>query len=512
MYLVSAEQMRAIDRHTIEEIGIPGPVLMENAGRAIAQAIRDRWPVDKKQAKPWLVLVGKGNNGGDGVVAARQLIEAGIPAELVYAVDPQSLSGDAALQRDIAAKLRIPSMVYTAQPGRIQWQQYAGVIDGLLGTGTSGPPKEPYASLIREANASGLPIVAIDLPSGMHADTGEVFDPCIRATLTVSLGFLKIGLTQYPAAELAGETIVQPIGIPSFLAEQWPVRTKLTDEAVIRDLIGGPWPPARSPNAHKGTYGHVLVAASSRTYSGAGWLTAKAALRAGSGLVTWALPDTLIRSLAGHLPEAILTGVPDDGQGNWAADSADTIVHMANERSVLAIGPGIGRFAEEREWLRTIWEQTRVPMVADADALNILAEANGLEQWKRPSVPVVLTPHPGEMARLTGMSTRDVQRDRVGLARSFATTHEVTLVLKGARTVIATPNGDVFVNATGNPGMATAGSGDVLTGIIAGLIAQGFPSDQAAVLGVYWHGLAGDRVAQTRTMASIISSDLIEAL
>ncbi len=513
MYIVSAEQMRKLDQYTIGTIGIPAAVLMENAGRSVAEEVEKLTHrlVGLESHKPWLILVGKGNNGGDGLVAARQLRELGIDAELLYASDPTGLTGNALLQRDIAQKLGIPSALFV--PGSIVWHQYAGIVDALLGTGTNGAPREPYASLIREANDSKLPIVAVDIPSRLNADTGEVSEPCIRANVTVALAFAKLGLTQFPGSAYAGEVVIRSIGIPERLAREQQVSTYWADQRMFQLRFGLRLPLKREANTHKGTYGHAMVVAGSRKYSGAGLLTALAALRAGAGLVTWALPERMLDAVIGRVPEVMLAGVIDNGMGDWSESSPDEVLQLVEGKDALAIGPGMARFAGDDAWLRKLWSGASCPIVLDADALNMIADAGGLGSWPRRERPAILTPHPGEMARLIGRSVRDVERDRIGLARAYAQQHGVTLVLKGARTVTATPDGDVFVNTTGGPGMATGGAGDVLTGVITSLLAQGLDAGLAAALGVYLHGAAGDRAARIRqSPASLIAGDIIDEL
>ncbi|REK68302.1 MAG: bifunctional ADP-dependent NAD(P)H-hydrate dehydratase/NAD(P)H-hydrate epimerase [Cohnella sp.] len=528
MYLVTSEEMRKIDRYTIDSVGIPSLVLMENAGRAIAEEAFRLAETGAARGRPprWLILVGKGNNGGDGLVCARHMAERGWETLTVYAVPPEQLKGEAAVQRDIADKLGLPAVVF--EPGKLEWGRFDGIVDALLGTGTAGEPREPYASLIREANASGLPIVAADIPSGLNADTGDTADACIRATVTVALAMLKRGLLLHPGAEAAGRTVVRPIGIPEGAARELGVNTFVLNEETLRRRFGlSAVPPARAANTHKGTYGHVLAVAGSRRMSGAGLLCAKAALRAGCGLVTWALPEALALPLAGVLPEAMIRGIADGGSGEWAdADVGDALSAAADKQAVV-IGPGLGRWAGDSGWLRRWWQTVASPLVVDADALNMLAAAGAgtsgsgpaapsaepFSAWPRRESATVLTPHPGEMARLCGLSVREVQRDRIGLARDFALRHGVVLVLKGARTVVASPSGEVYVNTTGNPGMATGGTGDVLAGVIAALLAQGMDATAAAALGVYMHGAAGDRAAAARTSpASLIAGDVVDWL
>ncbi len=511
MYLVTANEMRQIDQYTIEAIGIPAPVLMENAGRAVAEEVLTYRKNLNQNTKPWLVLVGKGNNGADGIVAARHLIAAGVNTELLFAENPVKLTGDAALQRDIAYQFNIPSHIY--KPGDIAWHQYEGVIDGLLGTGTRSAPKESYALLIEEVNQSKLPIISIDIPSGLNADTGQAYDPCIQAQLTVTLAFMKQGLAQYPGVALAGQVVVREIGIPLHLAERFNLNTLLMNELLLTQQLGVQWPFMRQPDTHKGSFGHVLVIAGSKKYSGAGLLTSKAALRTGAGLVTWALPESLLAPLMGHLPEAILVGVTDHGLGNWSKTNSQAIIALLEGKQVLSIGPGLDRFKGDTEWLQHIWDKASLPLVVDADALNIIADAKGLNHWPKRQQPTVLTPHPGELSRLLEKSVEEIQKNRIQVAKDFALSHALYLVLKGARTVIATPEGRVYINTTGNAGMATGGSGDVLTGMMAAYLAQGLDMEKAVLLSVFLHGAAGDRAAAQRTTsASLISGDIIEAL
>ncbi|MEK5434197.1 MULTISPECIES: bifunctional ADP-dependent NAD(P)H-hydrate dehydratase/NAD(P)H-hydrate epimerase [Paenibacillus] len=540
MYLVTAEQMRRLDGETIQRLGIPAIALMENAGRVIAEEIvalcrrrggegcrnaagwedagKDAFQVsadhaltlDNAATERWFILVGKGNNGGDGLAAARYLRETGIAVTLVYAVPPESLSGEAALQRDVAAAMGLPAVVYGRD--RLDLAECSGILDALLGTGAAGAPRGAYAELIAAANSSGKVIVSADIPSGLNADTGETHEPCIHASVTVCLAFLKRGLLQYPGAGAAGHVKVRAIGIPSSLAPESGVQVHLLTPEVLHAHLGVDMARRRSPEGHKGTYGHVLLAAGTLRMSGAGLLSARAALRAGCGLVTWALPQKLLPCIIGSAPELMLADVGGNEDGTWQAGSVSELLRLSKERDVLAIGPGLGRFEADTEWLRNLWEGTDCPLVIDADALNILADAD-YKSWASRRHPVILTPHPGEMARLASITTAEVQRDRISLAMGYAKEHGVTLVLKGAHTVIATPEGQAYVNTTGHPGMGTGGAGDVLTGIISSLLAQGLNEAQAAAFGVYLHGLAGERAARQRNNpAAIIAGDIIEAL
>ncbi len=559
LYIVTAEQMRAVDEHTIQQLGIPAVSLMENAGRAIAEEVirlcresqdgggdgsyrrsdrGDDMETGRAHTGPgdrvgsggdiladpalmmshpgdqhWYMLIGKGNNGGDGLVAARHLVEAGLGVTLVYADAPEALWGEAAVQRDAAAKLGMPAVVHGREA--VDFSRCTGIVDALLGTGSRGAPHGAYAALIRGANDSGKPVVSADVPSGLNADTGEVYEPCIRARVTVCLALLKRGLVQYPGAAAAGRIVVRAIGIPARLAPEHGPSVRLLTDEVLRDALRVDTGRLRDPDGHKGTYGHVLVAAGSMPMSGAGLLSAKAALRAGCGLATWALPAALLPHVIGTVPELMLAAAADGNSGEWNAASAAAVLRLAESRDVLATGPGLGRFQSDTDWLRSLWQHTDRPLVIDADALNMLADAgpDGPRAWGQRSAATILTPHPGEMSRLLGMSTLEVQRDRIGHAARYAREQGVTLVLKGARTVIATPSGEAYINTTGHAGMATGGAGDVLTGIIAGLLAQGLNAEQAAAFGVYLHGQAAERAALLRGHpSSLLAGDILDAL
>ncbi|WP_211747218.1 NAD(P)H-hydrate dehydratase [Paenibacillus sp. Marseille-Q4541] len=556
MYVVTAEQMRELDQYVIDSWGVPSVSLMENAGKALAEEVLhlcernhpiesgdrhyylaseekrttfEEWkgtrgqistdgflPREQARREHWHILVGKGNNGGDGLVAARHLQEAGFGITLVFAVAPEELRGDAALEYRAALSAGIRSVVYTAEQENMIFAGSTGIIDALLGTGSRGAPRGAYASLIRAANKSGLPVVSADIPSGLDADTGALYEPYIRAEVTVCFALLKRGLTQFPGAEAAGRIKVRSIGIPSQLVEGKYQETvcMLTDE-VLTEKLKVDLARRRADDGHKGTYGHVLLVAGTLAMSGAALLSSRAALRAGCGLATWALPAELLPHVISAVPELMLSAAAEGPDGTWNKASARNVIHLAKSRDVLAIGPGLGRFEEDTVWLRQIYENTDLPMVIDADGLNILSDLgqdffNSVQSRKS---PVILTPHPGEMARLAGVSTKDIQQDRIYHALSYTKRTGVTLVLKGSRTIIATPEGHAYINMTGHAGMGTGGAGDVLTGMIASLLAQGYTAEQAAAFGVYLHGRAGETAALTRpNPAGVMAGDIIEYL
>lgn len=509
MYLVTAEEMRRMEQKVISEVGIPALLLMENAGRAVAAEVAKQ---AQQSGQRWLVLVGKGNNGGDGLVAARHMAEAGLDVELVYAVPKERLQGEALVQRKIVEQLGFPEIPLEAFLKEKAGGKWDGIVDALLGTGTKGNPQPPYASLINWANDSRLPVVSVDIPSGVNVDSGAVFNPCIQADVTVTFACKKRGLLQFPAASFAGEVVVYPIQIPAHFAWKAGCRTFEVSDELLKQRFQLSPVDQRKEDTHKGTYGHVLVAAGSERMLGAGLLCTQAALRGGSGLVSWALPGKTAAFAAGRIPEAMLT--PLTGEAAWESVPADALLDLLPQRDALVIGPGLGRWTGDSAWLRRIWEGAGdTPLVVDADALNMIADAPDFARWAKREAPTILTPHPGEMARLTGSSVPEVQKDRYETARCFALEHGVTLVLKGARTVTATRDGFVYVNVNGNPGMAAGGTGDALAGLIGALLAQGLSAKEAAVLGVFRHGAAGDRAAAARhNPASLLASDLIEAL
>ncbi|CAM4123381.1 NAD(P)H-hydrate dehydratase [Saccharibacillus endophyticus] len=554
MLIVTPKQMKSIDRYTIEELGIPSLSLMESAGRAIAEEVLDLIrqrrdlpvtgnrgagtrpdgsakrgvtsaspvlndpliaPFEGAEREHWLILAGKGNNGGDGLVAARYLQDAGVQVSVLCAENPERFSEEAAAQLESVRRSSIPVQTVpdSGEVSNIDFASYTGLVDALLGIGTSGEPREPYASLIQAANDSGLPTIAADIPSGLDAKTGQTAEACIRAERTVCIAFLKTGLAQYPGAKAAGEVRVRAVGIPQLAAsriEDSP-NTYLITEQSLRGVLNIDTSRNREEDSHKGTYGHALIVGGSRLMSGAGLMSSRAALRIGTGLVTWALPAALLPSVVGHVPELM---VAEATAGDaWTRDSADTVLKLAEKLGVLAVGPGLGRFDGDTEWLKRLWTESDVPLVIDADGLNMLADAGDfIADWGRRD-NVVLTPHPGEMGRLLGMPTADLQKDRIEAARKYAKLHNVTLVLKGARTVVASPDGVAFINTTGHPGMSTGGTGDVLTGVISGLIAQKLTPIQAAAFGVYLHGRAGEHAAERREHpASLLAGDVIDSL
>ncbi len=536
MKVVTAAEMRHIDQDTIEGIGIPGIVLMETAGSAIVRAIERHYPACQRIG----IFAGKGNNGGDGIVIARQLAHAGRDVHLFLVSPVESFTGEAHINLQIAKRLTASFGLQAPPKGRLRiteilsekeggkegsvegWKHWMAncelLVDAIFGTGLRGAVRGAIATVINDINSLRTPILSIDLPSGLDADTGNPLGACVRAERTVTIGLPKRGLLVHPGAELAGHLEVVDIGFPQQVVDSQNIKVNWTTAAQATE-----WIPPRPPASHKGSYGRVLVVAGSTGMTGAAALASEAALRAGAGLVTLATPKHLNAILESLLPEVMTLPLPETAAGSLAESATSAILEFAEKtKSVLAIGPGLSQHSETVALVHRLVRENReqglgLRMVVDADGLNALAHATLGEAAIRRLLlqlgkEAVLTPHPGEMARLTNTPVSTLEADRIRTAQQFANEHGVTLVFKGAPTVIGHPNGDVWVNSTGNPGMATGGMGDVLTGIIAGLMAQGVPSERAAVLGVYLHGLAGDIAAEAVGMHGLIASDVLKAV
>jgi len=498
-YVVTAEQMRALDAATIEDIGLPGAVLMENAGRAVAREVRDRAGGDAHVA----VVCGAGNNGGDGYVIARCLREWGLRATVYLAAERGKVAGDAALH--LAAFEQCGGRVAPIHDERALVEHEAAIeaadvaVDAVFGTGLAREVDGHYAQVIRAVNRCQGLCVAVDIPSGLSADSGAVLGVAVEPALTVTFAFAKPGLVSAPGYARCGEVVVAEIGIPAELARAHGVQLAMLDDADARRYLR-----PRSQLDHKGARGHVLLIAGSPGKRGAGRLAARSSLRSGAGLVTLAAAGTHVQA-----PDEVMTAELDAD----AAGAAEVMVALAAGKHAVGIGPGMATGDAGRALVLAALARVQVPIVVDADGLNHLG-AN-LAPVAAAQAPVVLTPHPGEAGRLLGIATADVERDRVAAVRAIAERSRAVVVLKGARTLvcdgsIADPL--VTINPTGNPGMATAGAGDVLTGTIAALLGQGIAAADAARAAVYAHGLAGDIAAAADGEAGLIAGDLVGAL
>ncbi|MFO0775467.1 MAG: NAD(P)H-hydrate dehydratase [Nitrospiraceae bacterium] len=508
MKLVTAAQMQALDRRTIDEAGIPSLTLMERAGDGTVAHIEARWgvPVGRRVA----ILCGKGHNGGDGLAIGRLLHRRGAQVTAWLLHDERDLAPDTRTMlirfRRVAGARAAKTYTGDADGWRVALQGTELVIDALLGTGLGSPIREPYAAAIDAINTCGAPVVAVDLPSGLHADTGAILGTAVRATMTTTYGLPKLGLFLGDGIDCAGTVEVVDIGIPTSYAEAINSSVTLLTSQQITEMF-----PPRRLTAHKGTYGHLGIVAGSCGKTGAAALAARAALRCGAGLVTVAIPKSLNPIVETLLLEAMTLPLSDTRDGSLARSSASALRQFAKDKTALAVGPGIGQHRDTvrliREWLPTV----PIPCVVDADALNAVAPA--ATHLPRAKAPRILTPHPGEMARLAGLShARLVNADRLAIATQFAAKHGAIVVLKGARTIVADPDGRCAINPTGNPGMATGGTGDVLTGTIAALLAQGRSPWDAACAGTYVHGLAGDQAAAAIGSIGLLASDVAEHL
>ena len=506
MIVTTSQEMRELDRLTIQKYGVPSLALMERAGEGVARALLDCF--GRVARGGVLVVAGKGNNGGDGLVIARHLKKKRIPCEVVLLARKEELSHDAA--QNLRAYLKAKGKVFevTTDSFTLLNERLKGkrlLVDAILGTGLKDEVRGLYAAAIAMINASGLPVVAVDVPSGLDTDLGRPLGTAIQAEMTVTLGYPKLGQVIYPGLSYVGELVVADIGIHPKAVEEAHLQTELLEKEDIRWLV-----PVREPDTHKGTYGHLLVMAGSRGKTGAAILACRAAMRVGTGLVTLAAPRSLNDIFASSLVEVMTEPLKDNSEEQLEPLNDQGWHRLLDKKNALLFGPGIGLKDAGRSTLRWLLRNLGLPWVIDADGLNNLAAE--VERLRSAKTPPVLTPHPGEMARLIGSDTAAVNQDRVGTARSFARDYRCHVVLKGARTVIATLEGEVFINPTGNPGMASGGMGDVLAGILAGLLAQGFRVEDALRLGVFLHGFVGDQVARAKGEIGMIASDVIESL
>lgn len=506
MYLVTAQEMRELDRLTIEEYGTPGHVLMERAGAGATDALLHTFPQARETAV--LVFAGKGNNGGDGFVMARLLKKQGVKCEVILAAPKKEITGDALRNLNAFAKVhgKITEITDSAQLDVVQnkLRRSGLIVDALLGTGLNAPVRGLIASLIELINMSGLPVMAVDIPSGLDADRGEPLGTAVQAELTVTFGYPKRGQVGEPGASYVGQLAVVDIGIAAEAIAMVRPRVELLTAEEVGLLVR-----SRRHAAHKGDFGHLLVLAGARGKSGAALLCGGSALRVGTGLVTLGGPSSLNAVFSSVLIEAMTIPLPELPDGSFCLDE-NAMSQAVQGKTAIAYGPGVGVSADTIGLTRWLLRQSKVPMVIDADGLNCVA--TDVDMLRNAQSPLVLTPHPGEMARLLKATNAEIQAHRLDVARSFATEHKCHLVLKGANTVIAAPDGRAWINSSGNPGMASGGMGDVLTGIIGGLLAQGYPPEEACCLGVFLHGYAGDMATEEKGEAGILARDLIERL
>lgn len=507
MKLLSATQMQALDRRTIEAGGIPGLQLMERAGLAVAFEIESRYAA--LAFDPVLVLAGRGNNGGDGTVIARALQEKGWQVQTLVVAEREQVGGDARVNLDrldaIGATIDFCPDTESLTRRLAAISPPALIVDALLGTGLSSEVHGPMAEAIHWVNRQTGHVVAVDIPSGVHGTTGRILGAGVQADLTVTFGHLKPGLLSYPGAACTGDLKVADIGFPERFSAQAGGDFWWADADLVDDLL-----PEIDPTDHKGSRGHLLVVAGSRGKTGAAGLASMAGLRAGAGLVTLACPESIWDLAAGQSLEVMTEGVASDSHG-MVAEAAPSLLALAEDKTAMVLGPGLGQGEDIPQLLKGLIPRTETPLVIDADGLNALVGNLDLLAQRR-SHDTILTPHPGEMARLTGLSVEEVQAGRLEVAQDLARQSEAVVVLKGARTVIAAPDGRCWINGSGNPALATAGTGDVLAGAIGSLLAQGIRAVDAAVAGVFLHGAAADSLAVDVGARGLIASDLLNEL
>jgi len=503
MKVVSGQVMQLMDQRAIREFGIAGLTLMENAGRACANAITEAFgPGAGRRA---LVVAGKGNNGGDGYVIARLLCQRGWDARVLLLAHPSEVTGDAAAN---LALLERGSLILPTDGAQLPAEVFRGaalIVDALLGTGVKSEVTGAFRSAIEMINAAGLPVVAVDIPSGVDAASGRVLGTAVRADLTVSFALPKLGNVLHPGAGLCGRLVVADIGMPPVVLAEAP-GSEFVDLPCARLLFR-----PRGALAHKGSAGHCLVVAGATGKTGAAAMAAESALRSGAGLVTLAVPAALNPILEAKTTEVMTLPVGRPGAAHHQAGSLGELSRAAGSRDVVALGPGLGGAPSTVYLVHSLVASLPEPLVLDADALNAVATAPEILLERRGRV-TLLTPHPGEMARLARCTVAEVEADRVGTARDFATRFQVHLILKGARSISAAPDGSVAINASGNPGMASGGMGDVLTGVVASLLGQGYPPFEACQLGAFVHGFAADLLLPRLGSQGMSATDVQEML
>lgn len=509
MRLCTTLQMRSIDRRTIEDYGLSGYELMERAGCRVAETAQQL--LDGVAGQAVAVACGKGNNGGDGFVAARYLHLWGASVTCHVLAARRALPVDAAKHLERLEEAGVVPDFRPDGPLALPDRPPALIIDALLGTGSKGPPRDPYCAAISEINLSPSPVLSVDIPSGLAPGCGfpqsrpRAEWTCVRADHTLAIGLMKVDLATFPGRSWCGGLEVADIGFTDSAVEAEGLYLSMPERSEMTDLI-----PVHRPGDHKGSRGKVTVVAGSGGMAGAATLASRAALRGGAGMVMLGAPAGLMDALTARHTEVMLRGLPETTEGTISLAAGSDIEALLSWADVLAIGPGLTRHEETAALVRRVVSNSERPVVIDADGVNAFAgKPDGLAGT---APEIIMTPHVFELSRLTGMAADDIEADRVGAARQAAGSLQVTLVLKGAASLVASPGGQVSVNPTGNPGMATAGSGDVLTGLIAALLGQGLRAWDAARLGVYLHGLAGDLGAEAMGPHSLVAGDLIDHL
>jgi len=511
MILVTAKQMQEMDRKTINEFGIPGLVLMENAGRGALEVLVDTFePIETFRVA---IVAGRGNNGGDGFVMGRYLMEMGVRVSFILLSGRERVVGDARVNMELAEALlpEHPDSQFMEVPDEKAFNRLRGkfldhdlFVDSIFGTGLNSDVRGFFGEVIQTLNGSGKPIFSVDIPSGINSDTGKVCGVAVEAHATATFAFAKAGHVLYPGNLHTGDLEIIDIGIPGHIAKAESPDLFLPEIEDIASLL-----PERPFSSHKGSSGHLLVLAGSPGKTGAATLCANGAVRSGAGLVTLGIPLALMPVVEPMIVEPMAQGFAQTDSGTLSSKALGAVTAALKDKQALALGPGLGTDRQTRDLVKALVAESPVPMVIDADGLNCLASDPAILNTAK--APVILTPHPGEMARLTNKTAAGIQADRLSIARQFSETYQVILVLKGAQTLVACPDGNCFVCPTGNPGMASGGMGDVLTGMIAGFLVQGMAPEAAALSGTFIHGLCGDRLAEN-TPVGFLASDMVDEI
>lgn len=507
MYIAGQKEMQEMDRYTMETLGLPGIVLMENAGAKVVEDMAAHYPLERSRV---LVLTGGGNNGGDGFVIARRLIDMGVDAAVWLLADETRVRGDAKIHFDVYKNRKLPLYHlkdHTFAELEVEIRRADIIVDAILGTGVHGPVRDPYAQAIALVNAlaEDKPVISVDIPSGVDSETGKVEGEAVKASRTITFVFPKKGFFLNEGPQYIGEwkavDISVPPGIVKELGFQLP---KLMTESLAKSSI-----PKRPSLGHKGTFGHVLVIGGSKHFVGAPVFTAKAALNLGAGLVTLAVPETMYPIAASLNPESLFFPLPEK-DGHFAEEAIAALKPELSKFDCVAIGPGMGRFPNGERWMTSFIKDIKedIPLVVDADALYLLR--NDLDLVNEYSGPVIFTPHPGEMAHLLNKTVKEIETDRIGTATEFARNYNVFLLLKGHRSVIAAPDGSVYINPLGHDALGKGGSGDVLTGMIASFIAQGASPLDALISASFLHAKAGEEQAKVLSHYGVLPMDLID--
>lgn len=503
MKVVTSQQIREIDRKAIEDNNLSGLILMENAGLRIFQSLKNIYP--DLRLKKIIIFAGSGNNGGDGFVVARHLYNYGVKAKVFLLAPFNKVIGEAGENLNTINKMGVELIeAETTKLEEIQRtiQNSDLIIDAILGTGLQGKVTGLKAKIIDLINIANKEVLAIDVPSGLDTDTGKIEGPCIKATHTITLALPKIGLLIFPGASYAGKVTVEDIGIPSYLLKNNKIKINITTKEIVKSLL-----PFRATYSHKGSFGKVLILAGSVGMTGAAYLASEAAIRSGAGIVVLGIPRSLNQIMEVKLTEVMTLPLAETEKQSLGEEAEETISKLMKNYSVLGIGPGISRQAETQRLVRKIIEKSNIPLVVDADAIYALSEDPTI--LKKTKTHLVITPHPGEIAKLINKDVDYILNNQLDITREIAQKYGIVVVLKGARTIIANKEGETYINVGDNSGMATGGSGDVLTGIICSLIAQGADNFSAAITGVYIHSLAGNLARDIKGERGMIAGDIL---